>query len=251
MFERIRTTRRLNHGGRWVAWIALVVLTAEVVRGDDFAPPPDGDVFYLAVFSSQGTPKTPNRAHNWGVAVHARTYGGERSVIAADTISWLPQTLDIQVLRMRPVPGVNLTQEQSLARAEETGQRVTLWGVFQIAPDAYRQFQRQRMRLVAGALGYQCLDTIGEAGNRRNGVNCIHALADFAYLLPHIPVAVQPYGDESAAMIAQALTARGLVVDPQADVSWIIETMGWNAAEIVLRSPNVPLPVATEFLTSD
>jgi hypothetical protein len=209
------------------------------------------DLYYLAVFSSQGSPKSPNRTHNWGVAVHARVGDGVGMIVSSEAISWMPRTMNINLLRLRTEPGLNLSHEQSLAHAARTGQRVSLWGVHQITPEAYQQFQRQRARLVTGQLAYQCLDTIGEAGNRRNAVNCVHALADFANILPHVPVAVQPYGDESAALIAQTVPRRGVVADPAADVSWIIHEMGWNGPQIRHRLPKFAPQPATEIATID
>ena len=238
-----------------IGLLSFVTLVA-LARGQEFdlgaQPQPEAfDEYYLAIFSSQGNPKVPNRTHNWGVAVHVQIVGEHREVVSYDAISWMPRTLEINMLRLRVEQGVNLSHEQSVAIAARTGQRVSLWGVYLISSDSYLRFQNQRARLISGQLGYQCLDTIGEAGNRRNGVNCVHALADFASLMPKVPVAAQPYGDESAAVMAQALVRRGLVGNPYADVSWVIEAMQWNAPQIAHRRQKFEPTASNAIVTSD
>jgi len=206
------------------------------------------DLLLLAVFSSEGSPKVPNVTHNWGVALRVERTAGERRIAATHTISWMPETLNIPTLRLWNMRGVNLTCEQSLAHAARTGQRITLWGVYEIDVETYEMFLRQHARVNSGRFGYQCLDTIGEAGRYRNGMNCIHAFADFAGLMPRPNVARQPYGDESAALIAQRLLFRGHVVDLNADHSWVVEEAKWNRWSIARRRYVVPEGAAEAIL---
>jgi hypothetical protein len=136
-------------------------------------------------------------------------------IVEVQSISWMPATLQVRTLNLGLERGVNLTSAQSFQHAARTGQRITLWGVYQIHDSVYEKFVSRRQQLLTGRIGYQCLDTIGVAGSMRNGCNCIHALSDFAGLLPRTPTAAQPYGDESAALIARRLVERGLVINPR------------------------------------
>jgi len=206
------------------------------------------DLLLLAVFSSEGSPKVPNVTHNWGVALRVERNDDERRIAATHTISWMPETLNIPTLRIWNMRGVNLTCEQSFAHAVRTGQRITLWGVYEIDVETYEKFLRQHARINSGRFGYQCLDTIGEAGRYRNGMNCIHAFADFANLMPRPNVARQPYGDESAALIAQRLLLRGHVVDLNADHTWVVEEAKWNRWSIARRRYVVPEGAAETIL---
>ena len=44
------------------------------------------------------------------------------------------------------------------------GERVSLWGPYEIPPGLYRKLLSQKEFIESGAVGYQCIDTIGEAG---------------------------------------------------------------------------------------
>jgi hypothetical protein len=134
---------------------------------------PPTDRFLVAVFGSERRVATPGRCHTWATAVRL-TEGGVEAV----SVSWMPATLDIDPGRLRTEPGVNLSHDQSLAYAAADGQRVTGWGPYPVTPACFHRLRLQAEWLEAGAVAYQSLDTVGEAGRTGAGTNCLHALMD-------------------------------------------------------------------------
>lgn len=152
---------------------AAALSPAAVERQAAGAYPP-GDRFYVAVFGSERRAATPDRCHTWATAV--RVGGGAEAERVS--VSWMPATLDIDPQRLRVEPGVNLSHAGALAWAAADGQRVVGWGPYEVTPACFRRLRLQADWLESGAVAYQSLDTVGEAGRTGAGTNCIHALTD-------------------------------------------------------------------------
>lgn len=135
---------------------------------------PPGDRFFVAVFGSERRIPTPDRCHTWATAV--RVSGG--TVVEQVSVSWMPATLDIHPENLRVEPGVNLPHAGALAYAAGDGQHVVGWGPYEVTPACFHRLRLQADWLEGGAVAYQSLDTIGEAGRTGAGTNCIHALLD-------------------------------------------------------------------------
>ena len=128
-------------------------------------PAPPGERYYLLVFGSQTTPKVPRFTHTWITFVRVQGDGCE---LEQHTISWMPATLFIKTFQPFVEPGVNLTLIESIEMARSYGERVSLWGPYEIPPGLYRKLLLQKQYIESGAIGYQCIDTIGEAGLARD-----------------------------------------------------------------------------------
>src|SRR5260370_37702154 len=86
--------------------------------------------------------------------------------------SWMTETLEIEVLRRRPEPGVNLDLESSVRWAESRNSRVSMWGPYQIKKELYDRAVEQEARLNSGRVLYKAIDR-----RFRHGIasNCINA----------------------------------------------------------------------------
>src|SRR6516164_3926199 len=95
--------------------------------------------YYMTIFSAQADSRDPRRTHSFATFVKGTGTGdaAKDSPIEVHTISWMPRSLDIVILRRRPELGVNLDLESSLRWAASKGSRVSMWGPYQISKELY------------------------------------------------------------------------------------------------------------------
>ena len=93
------------------------------------------------IFGSQSHPKQLRYTHTWATFIKATGEGHDPNAYALEvhTISWLPATLEVRVLRPWPEPGVNLDLYQTLRVVYANGESVTMWGPFLVGQEVYRQ----------------------------------------------------------------------------------------------------------------
>jgi hypothetical protein len=201
-------------------------------------PAPPNEKYYALVFGAQRVPYLrPALTHTWMVAVKATWADGcAEPQLDVKQISWLPATLEIHPLRFRVEPPVNLGMHETLRWAQETGQKVAMWGPYEVQPRAYRRFLIQREFLeTSGQVGYQCIDTVGEAGREGNGCDCIHAITD---LDPQYSRARYPlifYGHPASRRLVREAARRQAFIDPWTTHDWLIPKLGLDQYPIDRR----------------
>ena len=164
---------------------------------------PAPDRFFFLLFTSQDILKAPRATHTWAVMV--RTQDGR--ILDAPSISWMPADLKIKPLYLFVEPARNLSYDFTIQWTRNaTRERISLWGPYEADPQLYERFLARKAVLESGALGYQCLDFLGEAAAQGNGVNCIHALTPVHGLAPGD--VLQRYGNDSGRFISQTLVRR-------------------------------------------
>jgi hypothetical protein len=138
-----------------------------------------GERYFILVFGSQGTPKRPKYTHSWATVVKvARCDGSGAPVIEESTISWLPTSLDIRPLSPHVEPGTNFALHFTIEEMLRQEQHISVWGPYEVRPGLVYRFQVQKWFLESGRIGYQCIDSFGEAARTGNGCDCIHAVTD-------------------------------------------------------------------------
>jgi hypothetical protein len=142
-------------------------------------PAPPDERYYGIVFGSQSTPKLPRFTHTWATVIKANwTEGQAEPALELQTISWMPATLQIRTLNRHTEPGINLGMLESIQIMKEKGERVSMWGPYQVRVTFYRRFLIQKGFMESGQVGYQCVDNRGEAARLGSGCDCIHAITD-------------------------------------------------------------------------
>jgi hypothetical protein len=136
------------------------------------------EMYFVMVFGSQQTPPRPRYSHSFATFVKATPApDGQRWVLEAHTISWLPADMDIRTWALLPEPGRNFDLPTTLNWVYGTEQRLSMWGPYRIDPDLYGRALRQIGILHSGQVLYKAVDT----GYSTDGVsNCIHALSTIA-----------------------------------------------------------------------
>ena len=133
---------------------------AELAR----AYPPPNERYYLLMFGSQAHPKRAKTTHTWATLVTATDVPGcPEPVLDVQTISWLPETLDIRPDSAAVEPGKNFDLDTTIAESLRTEQEIALWGPYEVWHGFAHRFKVQKAFLDSGRVGYQCIDSRGEA----------------------------------------------------------------------------------------
>jgi hypothetical protein len=195
------------------------------------AAAPADEAFFLIVFGSQRKPFHLNCTHSSAAFIKATGQGPDLGRYHLDVrmISWLPASLEVHCLHLRPEPGVNLDLHGTLCLAQAHGETVTGWGPFRIQEELYDRAVRQIAHLESGAVRYKAIDT-GFPTEQTS--NCIHALSD---LNGHgrLRLASPAWGHFASSVIAQRF--RPYIVDDGMIYPEVAATLGLDAYGVECR----------------
>jgi hypothetical protein len=189
-------------------------------------PSPPNERYYLLVFSSQSQPLRPKYTHSWATAVKVVDRGsGQPPLVEASTISWMPATLDIHPLRFRVEPGVDLDLCTTIREMRKNDERISLWGPYEMRLGLYRKLLIQKDFMDSGKIGYQCIDTIGEA-RRGCGSDCIHAITDCDALYDRQEYPLSRFGDRASEHMVRQVMERDGFINPYVTHDWLLGPLG-------------------------
>ena len=202
----------------------------------DRIPVPPNEHYYLLVFGSQSDPRQAKYTHTWATAVRVVDQGpGLPPCIEPHTISWMPATLDIHPEHHEVECGVDLDLCTTINEMLKHDERISLWGPYELRAGLYRKLLIQKEFIDSGRIGYQCVDTIGEAGREGNGSNCIHALTDMDARFDRGGYPLWRFGEQASAYIVNQIVARDGFVDPCTKQDWLLSPLGIADCPIVKR----------------
>ncbi len=210
---------------------------ASLYRADELehGPPPAGESYYVIVFGSQSIPKVPRRTHTWATIVRATRHGPELVEVEQHTISWMPATLQIKPWRFHVEKGVNLDLHETIEIMRDDGERISMWGPYQLRAGAYAKFRMQKAFLETGRIGYQCIDSIGEAGRSGRGCDCIHAVTDLDAVYDRKRYRLDRYGETASKFIVKQLFERQTLIVPDRTHDWLLPRLGLDKYELKRR----------------
>jgi hypothetical protein len=209
-------------------------IPAEVTRAMTAAP---GERFLIIVFGSQSVPKRAKFTHTWATMVRVTGADTDAPAIAEEvTISWMPATLDIRPLAMRPEPGTNLSLHDTFRDVLRHDERVSVWGPYEVSPGFFYRFKVQKEFLESGQIGYQCVDTIGEAARQGNGCCCIHAITDMDPIFDRGGYPLIMYGEAASGHIVHELHTRPILIDPHREHPRLLTALGLDQYPLVRRT---------------
>jgi hypothetical protein len=211
------------------------------VRGMERPAP--GERYYVLVFSSQTKPKVPRLTHTWMTVVRTTERGpGQAPAIEHHTISWMPKTLEIRAWNFNTEPGINLGLHQTIIEmAYVQRERVSMWGPYQCRPKLFVRTLVQKQFIESGKVGYQCIDSAGEAGWRGNGCDCIHAITDMDPKYGRIRYPLLNFGDWAGRAIAKRLYELDDLIEPQQVHDHLIPALGLERYPIHRRHGDILL----------
>ncbi len=186
---------------------------------------------YMVVFSWQAAPARARNAHTFATFVNVADDVGsdDGPRIESHTISWLPRSLSIVVIRRFAEEGVNLDLQGSLDFAKKNNARITAWGPFEVQKELYERALRQIDRLNSGEIAYKAIDR----RFRDMALNCMHAVADIDTDNGILSLG-SAYGEEASARVAQHL--RRWMIDPKRTSPWVAEQLGLGDYDVRYES---------------
>jgi hypothetical protein len=206
-------------------------------------PAPPGERYFVLVFGSQTTPKLPRYTHSWATVVRVTGEGPGAVVVEEQTISWMPASLNIRPWSLHVEPGSNLGLHFTIEEMLRRGERVSAWGPHEVGPGLAYRFGVQKAFMESGQVGYQCIDTIGEAARTGAGCDCIHAITDMDPLFGRGRYPLAYFGDSASLNIVRQIHERPIIINPEADHGWLLPLLGLDNCPIKRRSycgPTVP-----------
>jgi hypothetical protein len=220
---------------------------ANLPAGDVAIAAPPGERYFILVFGSQSTPKRAKYTHTWATVVKATGCDGpDAPTVEEHTISWMPASLDIQPTSFRVEPGSNLALHFTIEEMLRHDERVSVWGPYEVGPGLYHRFLIQKGFMESGTVGYQCIDSIGEAARNGTGCDCIHAVTDMDPLYARNRYPLSYFGEGASRHLVHQIQTRPIIIDPENDHGWLLPLLGLDQYPIVRRQyfgrslPNTP-----------
>ena len=227
------------------AYVAVKTNTpAALYRSDELEaqPPPPGESYYIIVFGSQSVPKVPSRTHTWATAVRKTQLSPESPAeIESHTISWMPATLQIRPWKLEVEQGVNLELQETIELMQKEKERISMWGPYEVRPGMYAKFLIQKKFIESGKVGYQCIDSTGEAARSGRGCDCIHAITDMDAVYDRKRYRLDRYGESASQFIVKQLFERRTLISPENTHDWLITRLGLDRNSIVHRVYDGPV----------
>lgn len=178
------------------------------------------------LFSVEGPGNAARDAHTFASFIRVPDEEDDEDglLIETTTISWMPTSLNIALLR-RPEAGRNLTLEESLRLAQDRNGMISAWGPFEIKKDLYDRGIAQAGRLNRGEIAYKALDTRFRPDM---ATNCFHAISDIA------PGPMLDTGGTWGATVTRMVAGHlaPWFVEPKAGNRWLIHSLGLERYKI-------------------
>lgn len=188
---------------------------------------PPGERYYVLVFGSQSAPKRAKYTHTWATVVRATGCDGPgEPTVEEATISWMPASLDIRTLARKPEEGANLALHFTIEEMLRNDERVSVWGPYEVCAGFYHRFLVQKQFLESGRIGYQCIDSFGEAARLGNACDCTHAITDMDPQFARARYPLAYFGTAASRHIARELHHRPIIIDPPQDNDWLLPKLG-------------------------
>jgi hypothetical protein len=208
-------------------------------------PKPPDERFFLVFFGSHNGTRNPAYTHTWAALVRVRapdagpcgtvTTGCVDPALDVHTISWLPTKIDINALSFRVEPGANLELHRTIRNSLDTNQRIAMWGPYEVSHGFAHRFLVHKNFLDSGQVGYQCIDTIGEAARLGNGCDCIHAITDMDPIYPRWRYPLAFYGQPATANLVRRMMHSPIFIEPRTTHDWLIPRLGLDGYPIERR----------------
>lgn len=189
----------------------------------------DRKAYFMILFSQDGPGHEPWLSHTFATFIKATGNRADKDHFRLEhhTISWLPASGDVRLLRLRPETGKNFRLKETLKLARSLNTRISMWGPIQIEKKLYQRALRQVKRLNQEKIAYKAID-----GRFRPDVasNCFHAISDIDTDNGFLNTGTA-HGDEASAMVLMHL--RRWLIHPENVHDWVTQRLGLNDSGIV------------------
>ena len=200
--------------------------------------PPPNERYYVLLFGSHDALHQIRYSHTWATLIRATDIPGQRqAVLDVQTISWYPATREIRPWSFQIEPGTNLGLHETIRLMHATDQQVYMWGPYEVWHGLAHRFQVQKAFLESGSVGYQCVDTVGEAARTGGACDCIHALSDMDPDYPRWRYPLAFYGAPATEnLVRRMMHSPGTVLGCGQTHDWLLEPLGLCDASLHRRT---------------
>jgi hypothetical protein len=87
----------------------------------------------------------------------------------------------------------------------------------------------------SGQVGYQAIDSIGQAARTGAGCDCIHAVTDMDPLFDRNQYPLSYFGDSASRNIVRQIHTRPIIICPEVDHGWLLPLLGLDKYPIERR----------------
>lgn len=227
------------------ALLALLVVTVLPVIGAaqpgvaavaQYVPLSCGERYFVTLFGGQGDLLRPRTAHTWATFVRTAVAAGGEQVVAEDTISWLPATLNVRPWALFSETGVNLTLQQTFDfMGQNWRQRVVVWGPYEITAERYQQAMVQKALLESGAIRYHSL---GLFGRKADVMHCIDGVTRIDAEWEKKANPSRWYGEAGTGQAVRAAVRSGFILNPTVTHEWLIHAINPTGYKLTPRNLN-------------
>jgi hypothetical protein len=203
--------------------LVLVFLAASAAQGQD--------KYYAVVFGYQDGRNRCCEAHSFAHFVQVRPQADGPAIVDEATISWLPASGRVKLLK-RAEPGRNHTLKESL-EAVKPGIALAQWGPFEIKEELFHRAKKQAQLLSSGGILYKAVEPLAREAGR--AVNCEHAISDVIHNPgePFIKTGTAR-GHQGSYLVAVHL--KSLMIEPGVAHVWLNRSLGLNQYAIAMGS---------------
>ena len=188
---------------------------------------PPSERFFIIVFSSECKPVRPKYTHCWATLVKATDSPGPHTcTVEESTISWMPASLELRPWSFRVEPGVNLPLRFTIEEMLRNREEIAFWGPYEVGPGFAYRFELHKAFMESGHVGYQVIDSVGDAGRCGAACNCIHAITDMDPVFDRRRYPLAYFGHSASWNIVRELHARPMIINPDADHAWLLARLG-------------------------
>jgi len=183
------------------------------------APPEAAPRYFFTLFGGESVPFRPRTAHTWATFAKATPAADGTTLVESVTISWLPATGVVKPFRLHAETGKNFTLQETYALAAAEGDRVSVWGPYEISAEWYARAVAQAARLESGAVRYRVLDSLGFNDRVQHCVRAVTA-ADMTRQFRLQPVL--QVGERGTSRLAAEYASGGAFVGGIVTHDWVL-----------------------------
>ncbi|MFM8272177.1 MAG: hypothetical protein ACKODX_07550 [Gemmata sp.] len=208
-------------------------------------PAPPDERYFILFFGAQDALHRPERSHTWATLVRVRASdagpggaaapGAVDPALDAQTISWLPASGKIAVRNYTVEPGRNYELHETIKFMHDAKASVAVWGPYEVWHGVAHRYMVQKTFLDSGTVGYQAVDTRGEAGRMGTGCDCIHAITDMDPIYSRSRYPLMFYGKPATANVVRRFMQSPISIDPKANHDWLLTRLGLDAYDLDKR----------------
>jgi hypothetical protein len=183
---------------------------------------------YLLVFTADTTPYKVLKAHTFAAVVRVeRAPGCPPRVVDLHSLSWLPLTMKIRGLTLRPETGRNVPLDETLRFYLACGGHVCLWGPYLIRPELAETF-RGRVAAVESSFHYKGACVLSPL----QVCDCVRSVEEMIGSRRRY-IGVFGYGAAAGSVVVRKFSP--WLIDPERDHPWVATLIGLDEYPLLRR----------------